>query len=377
MPANKKHHYVPRFYLKRFSINGRSIQLFNIRATRVVANANLKGQCYRDYMYGKELDLEFNLAQLEGAFADLTRKVIEWVALPPPLSEDHENLAIFVVLQYARTAYSADALDEFADGMWKRVLSHHRDVTPQMLEKVRIVYTEPGRAAVGYFLRLYHLIMDMHCRLLLAPAGGEFVTSDNPVILYNQLMESERFGGSTGLASKGLQIILPLSPTHALLMFDHGVYAVEPKNKRIVQLSSKEDLAQINLLQVASAQENVYFSNHAAADIYRVVERGKRFRRKLKTKITVFPQERTGAGESELIANSREQLRTGLALSFVRVIKPAKRWRDERNKQRLKPATVIRNLEYFRVHERFLSLVDSGHYQPTEFLRYLRESDAC
>ena len=84
MPANKKHHYVPRFYLKRFARNGNSLNLYNFRLARSIPDVNLKNQCYRDYMYGKEGDQEQCLSQLEGAFAQLLRYMLPSGYLPPP-----------------------------------------------------------------------------------------------------------------------------------------------------------------------------------------------------------------------------------------------------------------------------------------------------
>jgi len=65
---NKKHHYVPLFYLKRFSPDGKSINLYNLRSTRTIYKAKLKNQCYSDYFYGKEPDIEHALAGLDGRF---------------------------------------------------------------------------------------------------------------------------------------------------------------------------------------------------------------------------------------------------------------------------------------------------------------------
>lgn len=372
MPSNKKHHFVPRFYLSRFAAAEASIQLYNFRIRKIVRTANIKNRCYRDYMYGKELDLEHGLAQLEGAFSPLIKKIERLSALPPPLSEDHETLCVMTILQYARTAYSADAVNEFTDGFWRSILKHDPRVTQEMLDRVKITQKEPARFAVTHFLQNYHLIMDLSYRLLVAPSGTEFITSDNPVVMYNQLMEFSKAGSATGVASKGLQIFYPLSPTHLLFMFDRHSYTVQPKRRRKIELTLKADVDALNVLQAANALENIYFSS-PSADVFRVVERGRPYRPSKKTTLKTFAgKEATGRG-SEIIAASREEPKTNLSLSFVSIPKPVKEWRRQFQTQRIRPAVVLRDPAYVADHEAFRKQVDAGKYQPTEFFRYLTE----
>jgi hypothetical protein len=373
MPANKKHHYVPRFYLKRFALDGKSVCLYNFRLARAVTSANLSNQCYRDYMYGKQGEHEQRLSQLEGAFSQLLRNVLPSRHLPPRMSPDHESLCILTLLQFARTAHTADAMDEMADRMWKEVLSKDPRVDPAMLANVRIVNADPANFTVALMLRQYHLIMDLHYRLLVAAPGTEFITSDNPVVMYNQLMAFERHGSSTGLASKGLQIFFPLSPAHMLIFYDPAVYGCEPRRSAHTALVDSRDMDQLNVLQVAAALENVYYSG-PTANVFRAVEAGKRYRRTNKAKIIKGPERKTATGSSQLVGMSRTDVRTDLELTFMRLLKPAKRWREQRKQPGLKQVSVVRNEWLIKEHERFSRFVDEGHYQPTEFQRYLRES---
>ncbi len=375
MAANKKHHYVPRFYLKHFTTDGRSLSLYNVERDLVIKSANLKNQCYRDYMYGKDGKQEGNLSIIEGALAVLLKQILTSRLLPAPWSPDHESLCILTLLQSARTAYASDAMDEFSDKMWKQVLEKDPRFPPEMLEKVRIVHTDPANFAVSTMLGLYHLIMDMDYRLLLAHEDSEFITSDNPVVRYNQLLEFEPMGSKTGLACKGLQIFYPLSPSVLLTFFDRSVYAYSPRQSIISRVPTRQDMNQLNALQVVSALENVYFSS-PAADIFRVVARAKPMRRSRKARIIALPETRTETGSSQIIGGSHEDVRTNLTLSFVKLLKPAKRWQAERKKPGQKPVTVLRNPGMVKDHDLFHEAVKVKRYQPTEFLRFVREKYA-
>jgi hypothetical protein len=57
----------------------------------------------------------------------------------------------------------------------------------------------------------------------------------------------------------------------------------------------------------------------------------------------------------------------------VKLLKPAKKWREERKLPGPKPAVVPRDARFVKEHENFQLLVEQGMYQPTEFIRYLDE----
>ena len=118
MPENKKHHYVPKFYLRRFSRDKKTICLYNLPKQLHVVNASLRNQCYQDYFYGKEKTTESALAGMEGEIAQLYSLIDKYNSLPPPLSEHHVAMVMSVLIQYGRTKYQADALDEMHDKMF-------------------------------------------------------------------------------------------------------------------------------------------------------------------------------------------------------------------------------------------------------------------
>jgi Protein of unknown function (DUF4238) len=60
------------------------------------------------------------------------------------------------------------------------------------------------------------MLLQMHWRLLRAPAGCEFVTSDNPVVLAGPGAVADPFKDG------GLEVTLPLDPQHCLLLVAKG-----------------------------------------------------------------------------------------------------------------------------------------------------------
>src|SRR5687768_13502617 len=108
MPQNKKQHYVPKFLLRRFSTDKKSINLYNIKSKRKITNANLSNQCYSDYLYGKDLQFEKWLSGIEGELAKLLRIMDVAIIPPPPWSTTHDIMVFFVLSQHGRTKYAAE-----------------------------------------------------------------------------------------------------------------------------------------------------------------------------------------------------------------------------------------------------------------------------
>jgi hypothetical protein len=78
MADHKNQHFVPRVLLRPFTKNAedKSINLYNIRADRLIPDAPVKGQCARHYWYGEDGQLEALLGKLEGMFGLARGRVI-------------------------------------------------------------------------------------------------------------------------------------------------------------------------------------------------------------------------------------------------------------------------------------------------------------
>ena len=92
MPSNKKHHYVPRFYLKLFSQNELSINPFNIHAGKTIIDGQLKNQCYKDNFYGITPDVEQALGNIEGTCSRVLKNMVQTRTLPKRESKEHLSI---------------------------------------------------------------------------------------------------------------------------------------------------------------------------------------------------------------------------------------------------------------------------------------------
>jgi len=226
MPQNKKHHFVPKFLLRRFSHDEKSINLYNFKSKKRVIGANLSNQCYSNYLYGEDPTVEKSLSAAEGQVAALLRLVDKYGSLPPPDSPEREIMIFFVLSQHGRTTYAAEEVSEQMDAFMKEVLKENFAAEGLNPDEFQIGVKNPATWSMGHAVQSYPLLWDMGYKLLVNKTGVEFVISDNPVVFYNQLMSFRTFGSNCGLASKGLQIFVPISPTLTIMMFDPAVYRV-------------------------------------------------------------------------------------------------------------------------------------------------------
>jgi hypothetical protein len=370
MPDNKSHHYVPRCYLRNFSHTGKSVDLFNIASGRLIRAAPIKGQCCRDYFYGKNAANEKGLAAVEGQMAELFRVINREVRLPHPFTAGHLLLCFHVATQAYRTQYAADTLNELTDGMMRQVIKRDRRVTADMLEQVRFGYEDPALISLAHAAIGFPLLMDLEYRVLLAPRGTEFMTSDNPVVMFNQYMQSRGDGSNTGMASKGLQVFLPIWPFLTLVMFDGGVYHFGESKSTSVHVASPHDVHELNMLQVASASENLYVFS-AAANVFKVAGAGVRYRRNTKGTVMAFPQSDDGTRRSEIIATSHVDIRAPVKLSFLRIHKQARHWLAKTMAQRYQPAVVVRDEALVKRFNDYAAALKRGNAQPEDAIMHV------
>lgn len=358
MPRNKKHHYVPRFYLEHYSEDGRRINLFNVPSRRLIFGAALRGQCYHSYFYGHDPQVEHMLANMEGRVAEIFRSIVRDRTLPACQSEDHQYLFMFLLMQCARTSYHVEQIRERHSAFWQHAVLPYVEEGTVPLTPPRVL--DPGTYALRSSAGFLPVLFDLDYKLLSITDDQEFITSDNPVVLYNQMYEFVRIGGTTGIANKGLQIFFPIDRKNLLMVYDSRVYSVGKRRERVVPVAGDHDVGQLNLLQFASAESNVYFHGPGAA-VEALHKRALRYYRKEKSRTQVLGPKSTVPG-SQLIVTADVDVQTNLRLSFVRIVRRERLWLANlrRSKGRALPMPVKRNKALTDMNMEFMQTVDQG-----------------
>ncbi len=263
---------------------------------------------------------------------------------------------------------------EQAERLWEQYLNKIasiRDSRAHQVHKLSFSSKNPISLALASAAPLQPLMMDLRYKLLVNRTPIPFITSDHPVILYNQFMERLRKTGSgEGLAAKGLQVFLPLAPDCCLILYDEAVYDVGGRSLADVKFDATlEDIRSLNVLQVANAGNLLFFNGGMSeVELKTALGVGKPFRRNARSTVNAYTTQPNDDGLAPiLIHSSKSDLRVGLALSQIRESKSA-------NEYKLGNRVVhVRDPVLCDLHDEFLKMHDQGKYRASQFGRFLRD----
>lgn len=369
MPSKKRQHYVSVFYLKFFSHNnkGRQISMYNIKSEEYIAKASLRDQAYENYFYGSDGVLESGFEVLENRVSKLLHQMIEENSHPKYYSKDHHAILTFTILLHARTLRTAEELNEMVDKLSKKILSKDPRVKDR-LNEVKIGYTKPAKVTVQVVVSMLPVVVDLAYKIFVNKTKTPFITSDHPVVLYNQFFESKKHWGSNiGLASQGLQIFFPISPLHLLMFYDKKLYKVGGKHHKPISISDTEDVDHLNGLQYLNARANLYFNESVSESYIRTLNtQFSKYLTTSKVRVKEYPNgiQNTKLHRS-LVHIYKKDIRCNFSLSFVKQTRYAKGFQLDNR------AVYVRNEALDMIHREFSTLVDQGKYRPSEFKRFL------
>lgn len=253
MASNKNQHFVPRCYLKPFTLHGEgaAIDVFNIDRRKLITNAPTKNQCSRDYFYGRDDRLEAAIQALEKSYGATLRAIM---APGYKLQPDHQNvLQMFWLFQHLRTEgaclRSAQMCAEMLEPM---------DVD----ESYSMGIKEAVEAAMHAFAENMEVVSDLKVCLLRNATDVPFIASDDPAVLTNrwQLEDRRTRGGSLGLTGAGAIFLLPLSPKIYCIGYDPDVYSITGKDGWTT-VRKPSDVEALNEFQLMNCRANIYIGN--------------------------------------------------------------------------------------------------------------------
>ncbi len=333
--------------------------MFNLRRRLVVRSASVRDQACKPYYYGRDLRAERNLSTIEAEAAKLLNRILANNRLPSRYSAEHHTLVYFVVVQLARTTSAEAEMNEQATKVARSMLS--RSITDPDLAKhlPNLTVSRHIMDSVRDAMLVAPILYDLKYKLIVNASTCAFTTSDAPVVFHNQFLRN----GLVGFGSAGLQIILPLGPSRAILLYDEHAYNVGVPTSNIVRLVNSTHASLINELQWESAHENLYFSQHTEeADLLKIADRLIPLRRKEAVEFSKSAPRQVDARHTETIFQmTRARSNVDLNLPFIRL----RRTPPKDTEQNF--ALTVRNPSWATYVTAAASAVQSGAVSGLEF----------
>jgi hypothetical protein len=221
MSEPKLHHYVPQFYLRRFTDASGQLWLWDRDRDRVFRTQPNGVAAETNFYWHEELAalghdplvMEKQFSQLEGEVAQITGQWLEWFRDMKPMEKvevpdiNRELVSLYIALQFLRTADARDILSAFAE---------------------QKVYGKPVAKAEKRLLHLDMLWKDSIYEGLVERIRNAtwlfgrnmtaipFITSDNPVAFRTG---DNAMWLKVGMYSDGTYSVFPMAPT--IVMYCH------------------------------------------------------------------------------------------------------------------------------------------------------------
>ncbi|KVD94715.1 hypothetical protein WS63_03515 [Burkholderia stagnalis] len=365
-------------YLRRFSDNEKSVSTFIIKSLKVIPDASIKSQCYRDYFYGREPEFEHVLGIAEGRASTIFKEISanNRLSTDPAVMLD---LLLYVLAQNGRTSKQVETLNDMANQYTKHIMRPWMEEKGIDHDMVAVGIRDAARFSTAMTLSLYPLLLDLDARLLLNDTDEDFIAGDDPVVEYNQFMTFRQYAPNHGYASKGLQLFFPIDHRRTLMYFDGDTYGLPGQRNSTVVLTNRRDVYGLNILQMCSAENAVYFKN-INQDVAAIYKRASPYRDGRLNTFVAQPMEDYGSFKRQMILSSRVVQNTNLSLSFVRFRSAAKRWRDDYLRMSMReksaPAVIVRNEQILADFKQFSKLVEAGEYHRMQFIEWLLSRSA-
>jgi len=223
-------HYVPQVLLRLHANDpsakrgSEQVWCFDKR-TEKVFSPNIRGVLSGARFYEVEIDggtisLEEPLSMIEAQVSPILTRLVQNQKLAELTKDDRSHIAAFCAVQFVRTQAFRDRVKELNEGVAEAL--RKRGINPVEVENFKTLSNDeikafsmemladaPQTYGVHFLSKYWHFVG--------TTIDDPFHLGDHPVVLDNDVARGR---GSLGLASPGVTIYLPLSPTLCLAMSD-------------------------------------------------------------------------------------------------------------------------------------------------------------
>jgi hypothetical protein len=339
----QRQHYVPKFYLRNFSIknNGKQINVLNTKADLFISNAKLKTQASKLFFYGKDGHIENVLSNIESEISPLITSICKYKTGPAFNSEEHLRLLHFVILMSSRNPVASNEVIESGNQL-RKIISKMTDGKTEIDPTIMSNQEQAIKIVLQQIAVATAVCNDLKLKILINRSSTPFIISDNPLIKYNQFLEQRKWPLSvTGYASIGLQLLLPVDPFTMLLFYDEHTYKIGDRKKTSLEINKSSDVDQLNLLHFLNC-DSLIFANENVTEFYlkKLFNESKKFPKANKPKSRLMPLEIQTADQKiqdKVIHQTTTDCKINLNIERITITKKAKEYKLSTRAVQMRP----------------------------------------
>ena len=255
MSKTKSQHYVPRFLLKHFCVDGKTIAVTNLK-TQTEYKTNINNVAQENHFYDLktmqgDVSLEEMFSGLESKAAPIIDKIVATESISWARDEDFEILEDFVLCQFYRTRKSVNNTTKILKSENVPIFDRYNANG----EKVETLYSgdldiDDNMSKTLTYNILNHMehndvvrdaMASMEWLLLKTPENKKFVMSDSPVVLISRVRPADYKGDTAGVELPDAQILFPIS-SHLLLLLSARQMVDESKKELLRALMAGRNI---------------------------------------------------------------------------------------------------------------------------------------
>ena len=319
MAEHKNQHYVSQFYLKNFSSDRKSIGALILSSNLFIEKASIKSQCSKSNFY-QDPNYEIALSRLEANTSTIFDKIIK----EDTLSSNEKFIArAFMLLQETRTKHSADIMHKGFNLMTSYLESRGiSDEFKPTFEKLKVDSSETIEILKSMFKTNMDNCADLMLKVIINKTRMPFITCDDPLLTYNKHLERLKHH-NYGTCSNGLILLLPISPTFALVLYDANTYKLGTRKQFYVPVSNIKDIEEICLLTILHASQTIYVKNESIilTQLTTLTTIAAKYIQSEKMELESFSSD---DGKGELLHSYSEHFHIAAQLTFLKELDKAK-----------------------------------------------------
>lgn len=291
-----KQHFLPKCYLKNFSLNEKNVYIYDKKAHKAFSNS-LNSIAYFPYLYeipikylsqklktpygSKYFERAFFAEHIEQLYAEILNTILgkanQWTNKQQRIevltSNEKEILAQLIAIQHLRmpnvkieTAQSYEKLMQESLAIFKSGITN---IYPELdVHQAKFEYDKDYDTLLHsklyanqeFVCNFASQILDKHWIFYISDST-DFYTSDNPIIIKPHISNKPYYYDGFGM--EGVEIIFPISKSILLTMWDSNHFPGKQKKNNNFELLTTKEINLYNCYQYIYANQQVYsYSNN-------------------------------------------------------------------------------------------------------------------